>query len=40
MAVKVSSPDFTIKIPEELIDLIKIKEKNWVSFDMGVKSVN
>ena len=40
MAVKASCPQITIKVPEDLEDLVKIKEKNWVSLDMGVKSVN
>ena len=40
MAVKISSPHMTIQIPEELEKQVKIREKNWVSFDMGVRSVN
>jgi predicted unusual protein kinase regulating ubiquinone biosynthesis (AarF/ABC1/UbiB family) len=38
--VKISHPDIHVKIPEDLEIFTKIKEKNWVSFDLGVKSVN
>jgi len=40
MVVRIDLPEMTIKIPEDLEHLVKIKEKNWVSFDMGVRSVN
>ena len=40
MAVKISTPKMTMKIPNDLEKQVKVKEKNWVSFDMGVKSVN
>ena len=40
MAVKVSVPYIALKYPQDLEVQIKCKEKNWVSFDMGVRSVN
>ena len=40
MAIKVSLPQFTVKYDEDLKNMLKVDEKNWVSFDLGVKSVN
>ena len=40
LVVKVSHPDIQVKIPQDLEIFTKIREKNWVSFDLGVKSVN
>lgn len=40
MAIKVSLPEFTVKYDDDLKSMLKVDSKNWVSFDLGVKSVN
>lgn len=40
MAIKISCPDMAIRVHEDLQPQIKVNSKNWVSLDMGVKSVN
>lgn len=40
LAVKVSNPLVGLKFTEGLRKFVKHEEINWVSFDMGIKSVN
>lgn len=40
LAIKANHPNIRIKVPEEMELFLRVKEKNWVSLDLGVKSVN
>ena len=40
LAIKAHQPAINIRIPPDLLVYQRIKEKNWVSLDLGVKSVN
>lgn len=40
LAIKTSHPNIKIRVPEELQNFVKVDEKNWISLNLGVKSVN
>jgi hypothetical protein len=40
LAVRVDHPAIAIRVPPELQLYLRVREKNWVSLDLGVKSVN
>lgn len=40
MVIKASHPDVKIRVPEELQLFLKINKNNWVSLDLGVRSIN
>jgi hypothetical protein len=40
LAIKISNPNIKIRISEELQMFLKVNEGNWISLDLGVKSVN
>lgn len=40
LAVKADHPAITIRVPPEMELYLRVKERNWVSLDLGVKSVN
>lgn len=40
LAIKISNPNIKIRVPEELQNFVKVDEKNWISLNLGVKSVN
>lgn len=40
LAIKASNPNVQIVVPEDLKMHLRISEPSWVSFDLGVKSVN
>lgn len=40
LAIKAHHPAISIRVPADLQIHLKTQEKNWVSLDLGVRSVN